>query len=699
MEKISDFFGNSLFNDKVIRERLPKIVYSKLQNTIKEGKGLEPNVADVVANAMKDWAVEKGATHFTHWFQPMTGKTAEKHEALFIIEEDGRVIEEFSGKNLVVGEGDASSFPSGGLRATFEARGYTVWDCTSPAFLKEKDGTVTLCIPTAFCSYNGEALDKKTPLLRSMQALEKSVKRILKLFGDEPLRVVSNVGAEQEYFLIDKRLYQQRKDIIYTGRTLFGAGAPKGQDLSDHYFGSIKERIYAFMKDIDKELWKLGIPVKTKHNEVAPGQHEIVPVFSTVNIATDQNQIILEVLETVANRHELVCLLHEKPFAGINGSGKHNNWSLSTSDGKNLLDPGETPIENTQFLVFLSAVIKAVNNYPELLRLSASSYTNDFRLGGHEAPPAIISLFVGEQLEEVLQQIEKGEFNTYKTDKELKTGVITLPILLRDVTDRNRTSPFSFNGNKFEFRMVGSSQSLADPNIVLNTIVADTLNEFADELEQTTDLAEGLKNLIHNTIKTHRRIIFNGNGYCDEWTTEAKLRNLPILPSVVDAIPHFISEKTIQLFTKNKVLEENEIRSRYEIRLEDYSKRARIEATTMIHMVNKQIIPAVIKYSNELSLYINNIRQTKLLINLKYQEEQLIGISELVSDVCLNLTKLQQSLEQANNISDLFEKAKQFRFEVLADMEKLRKPCDELELLVSKELWPFPTYGDLLYRI
>ncbi len=699
MDKISEIFGNSLFNDKVMRERLPKIVYCKLQNTIKEGNSLEADVADVVANAMKDWAVEKGATHFTHWFQPMTGKTAEKHEALFTIEECGNVIEEFSGKNLVVGEGDASSFPNGGLRATFEARGYTVWDCTSPAFLKEKDGTVTLCIPTAFCSYNGEALDKKTPLLRSMQAVEKSVKRILKFFGDEPLRVFSNVGAEQEYFLIDKRLYQQRKDIIYTGRTLFGASAPKGQDLRDHYYGSIKERIYAFMKDIDKELWKLGVPVKTKHNEVAPGQHEIVPIFSTVNIATDQNQVIIEMLETVANRHDLVCLLHEKPFAGINGSGKHNNWSLSTSDGKNLLDPGESPIENTQFLVFLSAVIKAVDDYPELLRLSASSYTNDFRLGGHEAPPAIISLFVGEQLEEVMQQIEIGGLNTFKTSKRLKTGVITLPDLHKDVTDRNRTSPFAFNGNKFEFRMIGSSQSLAGPNIILNTIVSDTLNEFADELEQSTNLAEGLKNLIHKTIKKHRRIIFNGNGYSEEWVTEAKSRNLPILPSVVDAIPHFITEKTIQLFTRNKVLDENEIKSRYEIMLEDYCSRARIEAATMLHMVNKQIIPATIKYSNEISTYLNNIRQTKITVNLKHQERLLTVISKFVDEIYNNMIKLQQSLDKANNIGDLYEKAKQFRNEVLVNMSELRKPCDEIELLVSKELWPFPTYGDMLFRV
>lgn len=699
MERISELFGNSLFNDRVMREKLPKDVYRNLQKTIKLGTALEPNVANVVANAMKDWAIEKGATHFTHWFQPMTGKTAEKHEALFSITEDNQLLEEFSGKNLIIGEGDASSFPSGGLRATFEARGYTVWDCTSPAFLKEKDGTVTLCIPTAFCSYNGEALDKKTPLLRSMQALEKATKRILKLFNIEPLRVFSTVGAEQEYFLIDKRLYQQRKDIIYTGRTLFGAPAPKGQDLNDHYYGSIKENIYAFMKDIDKELWKLGIPVKTKHNEVAPGQHELAPIFSTVNISTDQNQIIIEVLETVANRHNLVCLLHEKPFALINGSGKHNNWSISTSDGINLFEPGDTPLENTQFLVFLSAVIKAVDEHSELLRLSASSYTNDFRLGGHEAPPAIISIFVGEQLEEVLEQLEKGVYFEAKSLSKIKTGVITLPILPKDVTDRNRTSPFAFTGNKFEFRMVGSLQTIADPNIILNTIVADALNKFADELEISANLSHALKDLISRTIKNHRRIIFNGNGYSDKWIEEAKKRQLPILPSVVDSIPYFITDKTIKLFTKNKVFKESEIQSRYEIRLEDYIKRARIEATTMIHIVNKQIIPASIKYMNDISANINQIKSINSNITIKAQEKRLIELSETLNETYEALVQLETSLYEAMNKKVLFEKAKTFRDEVLKDMDLLRKPCDKLELLVAKDCWPFPTYGDILFRI
>ncbi|QVK17860.1 glutamine synthetase III [Mycoplasmatota bacterium] len=699
MERISDLYGSSLFNDCVMREKLPKDVYRNLQKTIKLGTALESNVANVVANAMKDWAIEKGATHFTHWFQPMTGKTAEKHEALFSIMEDNQLLEEFSGKNLIVGEGDASSFPSGGLRATFEARGYTVWDCTSPAFLKEKDGTVTLCIPTAFCSYTGEALDKKTPLLRSMQALEKATKRILKLFNIEPLRVFATVGAEQEYFLIDKRLYQQRKDIIYTGRTLFGAPAPKGQDLNDHYYGSIKENIYAFMKDIDRELWKLGIPVKTKHNEVAPGQHELAPIFSTVNMSTDQNQIILEVLETVANRHNLVCLLHEKPFAFINGSGKHNNWSISTSDGVNLFEPGDTPLENTKFLIFLSAVIKAVDKYSELLRLSASSYTNDFRLGGNEAPPAIISIFVGEQLEKVLEQLEKGVYFETKSLSKIKTGVITLPVLPKDVTDRNRTSPFAFTGNKFEFRMVGSLQTIADPNIILNTIVADVLNEFADELENAENLSHAIKNLICKTIKNHRRIIFNGNGYSDEWVNEAKRRQLPILQTVVDSAPHFISDKAIKLFTNNKVLNESEIQSRYEIRLEDYVKRARIEATSMLHIVNKQIIPASIKYMNDIASNINHIKSINSNITVRAQEDRLRELSETLNETYEALEQLQKSLDEAMNTEDLFDKAKAYKNDVLKVMSSLRKPCDQLELLVAKEYWPFPTYGDLLYRI
>ncbi len=699
MKKISEMYGSSVFNDQVMRERLPKDVYEKLQKTIKEGTPLQLDVANVVANTMKDWAIEKGATHYTHWFQPMTGKTAEKHEALFNMTEYNKILEEFSGRNLIMGEGDASSFPNGGLRATFEARGYTVWDCTSPAFLKEKDGTVTLCIPTAFCSYNGEALDKKTPLLRSMQALEKAVKRVLKFFGVTPLRVYSNVGAEQEYFLIDKRLYQQRKDIIYTGRTLFGAPAPKTQELNDHYYGSIKENIYAFMKDIDRELWKLGIPVKTKHNEVAPGQHELAPIFSTVNIAADQNQVILEILETVANRHNLVCLLHEKPFEGINGSGKHNNWSISTSDGVNLLDPGETPLENTQFLVFLSAIIKAVDKYAELLRISASSYTNDCRLGGHEAPPAIISIFVGEQLEEVLQQIEQDVYFENKSLSELKTGVITLPVLRKDVTDRNRTSPFAFTGNKFEFRMVGSSQTIADPNIVLNTIVADVLNEFADELENAQDLPHALKELISKTIKEHRRIVFNGNGYSDKWTEEAKKRNLPFFPSVVDVIPHLISEKSLSLFTRNNVLNESELRSRYEIRLQDYVNRAKIEASAMSHIVNKQIIPATIKYINELAVCINNTKQTDLKVSLLPQEKRLKEITECLNEVFVKLESLEASVKEALGIADLYERAKYFRNIVLPLMDELRKPSDELELLVAKEYWPFPTYGDLLFRI
>ncbi|MDF2699101.1 MAG: glutamine synthetase [Haloplasmataceae bacterium] len=699
MQKISELFGSSLFNDKIMRVRLTKEVYIKLQRTINEGVPLEADAADEIANAMKNWALERGATHYTHWFQPMTGKTAEKHEALFITSNEGNAIEHFSGKSLIMGEGDASSFPNGGLRATFEARGYTVWDCTSPAFLKEKNGAITLCIPTAFCSYTGEALDKKTPLLRSIEALEKSSKRILKLFGSEPNRVFCTLGAEQEYFLIDKRLYQQRKDIIYTGRTLFGAPAPKGQDLSDHYYGSIKESISSFMSDLDIELWKLGIPVKTKHNEVAPGQHELAPIFTSVNIASDQNQMIMEALETIANRHNLVCLLHEKPFAGINGSGKHNNWSIATSEGINLLEPGETPRENTQFLVFLSAVIKAIDKYSELLRISASSYTNDYRLGGHEAPPAIISMFVGEQLEEVLQHIENDELMINKLAKKLESGVLTLPILKKDVTDRNRTSPFAFTGNKFEFRMVGSSQTIADPNIILNTIVVDVLNEFADKLEQSKNLPIDLQLLIRNTIKEHRRIIFNGNGYSEEWKKEAERRGLPILHTAVDAIPHFISEKAKNAFIKNKVLSESEIMSRYEIKLDDYVKRANIEATTMIHMYRKDIFPAVVEYVNLLSLSIINMKQTNLNVVVKPQERLLEQISSLLNDAEEAFILLQNYLKYANNTNNLLERSKLYRDEVLMSMRILRKPCDELELLVGKEYWPFPTYGDLLFRL
>ncbi|ERJ12581.1 glutamine synthetase III family protein [Haloplasma contractile] len=699
MLKITDVFGSNVFNEKVMRERLPKDIFYKLQRTVKEGEKLEKDVANVVANAMKDWAVEKGATHFTHWFQPMTGKTAEKHDAFLNFTKEGDAIEDLSGKNLIMGEPDASSFPNGGLRSTFEARGYTTWDATSPAFLKETDGVLTLCIPTAFCSYIGDALDTKTPLLRSMEALDLATRRVLRLFGHYPKRTYPVVGAEQEYFLIDKRLYQDRKDLIYTGRTLFGAQAPKGQELDDHYFGSIKQKITSFMKDIDIELWKLGISAKTKHNEVAPAQHEFASIFTITNIATDQNQLLMETLEKVANRYDLVCLLHEKPFAEVNGSGKHNNWSIATSEGFNLFEPGDNPHSNTQFLVFLSAVIKAVDQYPELLRMSSSVYSNDFRLGGHEAPPAIISIFLGEQLEDILRQIEQGELSHSKTAERLDTGVITLPLLKKDVTDRNRTSPFAFTGNKFEFRMVGSSQTIADANIVLNSITADVLNQFADTLEQSENLSQSIIELVSQTIKDHRRVIFNGDGYSDEWVEEAEKRGLPNITSTVDAIPHMISKKSIDVFSRTNVFSEEELRSRYEIKLEAYSKVANIEARTMVHMVRKEIIPSVINYTRTLAESILKVEQVLEYDATHTQKSLLSDISLLIEETHHTLNQLESSLERAQKENGILEKAKLYRNEVLNDMKRLREPSDKLELLVGKDYWPFPTYGDLLFRI
>lgn len=699
MSKISEIYGSNVFSKQVMQERLPKDIYKEILKTINDGKQLTLEVANVVANAMKDWAVEKGATHFTHWFQPMTGKTAEKHDSFLSFSSNGTALEEFSGKALIKGEPDASSFPNGGLRVTFEARGYTAWDCTSPAYVKESEGTVTLCIPTAFYSYNGEALDKKTPLLRSMEAVDKAAKRVLKFFGSEPLKVITTVGAEQEYFLIDKRLYQERKDLIYTGRTLFGASSPKGQELDDHYFGSIKENVAAFMRDIDKELWKLGVSVKTRHNEVAPAQHEIVPIFTTANIATDHNQLAMEMLEKVANRHNLVCLLNEKPFSGVNGSGKHNNWALATSDGVNLLDPGETPHENTQFLVFFSAVIKAVDKHAELLRISASGINNDHRLGANEAPPAIISIFVGEQLEDILTQIEKGELNGSIMADTLDTGVITLPVLKKDVTDRNRTSPFAFTGNKFEFRMPGSSQTIADPNIMLNTIVADVLDEFANELEGIEDLSSGIKHLITKTIREHRRVIFNGNGYSSEWVEEAEDRGLLNLKTTVDALPYLISEKTIAVFNRQNVLSSEELQSRYEVKLDDYIKKAFIEATTMVHIARKQIFPAAIKYMEKLSNSVVATREAVPGLKLETQIELISKISDYLDNANNALRELEEAVEITENIKGIYSVAKSCRDLIITAMERLRIPCDELELLVAKEYWPFPSYGDLLFRI
>ena len=603
MKNIPNLFGSLVFNDSVMKARLPKETYKALKNTIQAGKSLDLEVANVVANAMKDWAIEKGATHYTHWFQPMTGVTAEKHDSFIYPDKDGKIIMEFSGKELVKGEPDASSFPSGGLRATFEARGYTAWDPTSYAFIK--DGT--LCIPTAFCSYSGEALDKKTPVLRSMEALNKQALRILKLFGkDDVKKVITTVGPEQEYFLVDKDMYDKRPDLVFCGRTLFGARPPKGQEMEDHYFGTIKPRVSAYMKELEEELWKLGVLAKTKHNEVAPAQHELAPIFATTNIATDHNQLTMELMKSIANKHNLACLLHEKPFAGVNGSGKHNNWSISTDTGINLLEPGDTPSENAQFLLFLTAVIKAVDDYQDLLRVSVASAGNDHRLGANEAPPAIVSMFLGDELTDILTAIENDTSYTDKGRSEMEIGVRVLPKFFKDTTDRNRTSPFAFTGNKFEFRMLGSTFSIAGPNIVLNTIVAEELKQFADTLENSTDLDKDLNSLIKNTIKNHKRIIFNGNNYSDNWVQEAEKRGLLNLKTTPDALPYFIHSKNVDLFTKHHVFSESELYSRYEILMENYYKTIHIEALTMIDMVKKYIIPSVLSYQGEIASIANN---------------------------------------------------------------------------------------------
>uniref|UniRef100_UPI0025F27D4C glutamine synthetase III family protein n=1 Tax=uncultured Clostridium sp. TaxID=59620 RepID=UPI0025F27D4C len=625
MSKVTEIFGSNVFNDSVMKERLPKATYKALKRTIEDGTSLDPDVADVVASAMKDWAVEKGATHFTHWFQPMTGITAEKHDAFINPTSDGKVILEFSGKELIQGEPDASSFPSGGLRATFEARGYTAWDCTSPAFIK--DGS--LCIPTAFCSYNGEALDKKTPLLRSMEALNKQALRVLRVLGNTTSKkVITTVGPEQEYFLIDKKMYDARKDIILTGRTLFGAKPSKGQELDDHYFGVIKPRISEFMKDLDEELWKLGISAKTKHNEVAPAQHELAPIFNTTNIATDHNQLTMEIMKKVAAKHGLYCLLHEKPFAGVNGSGKHNNWSMATDDGINLLEPGKSPHQNKQFLLFLCAVIAAVDEYPDLLRVSAANAGNDHRLGANEAPPAILSIFVGDQLEDVLEQIEKGTAKSSIGASELAIGVNTLPNFAKDATDRNRTSPFAFTGNKFEFRMVPSSASIGCCNYILNTIVAETLSKIADRLENASDLSSEIDKLLTELVKNHKRIIFNGNGYSDEWVEEAEKRGLPNIKSTVEASKALIAEKNLKILEKHGVLSRKECEARYEILIENYNKLLNIEALTTLEIAKRQILPAVIKYETSLAESINSIKATGIDVCASVQSELLTKVSK-----------------------------------------------------------------------
>jgi len=697
MNNITNLFGSMSFNDEVMSEKLPKDIYKALKKTVSQGTHLELDVANAVANAMKDWAVEKGATHYTHWFQPMTGVTAEKHDSFITHDGKGKTLVEFSGKELVRGEPDASSFPSGGLRATFEARGYTVWDTTSYAFIK--DGT--LCIPTAFCSYSGEALDMKTPLLRSMDAINKQALRVLRLFGNfTAKRVVSSVGPEQEYFLIDKEMFLKRPDLIYTGRTLFGARPPKGQELEDHYFGALKPRISAFMKDLEQELWKLGVYAKTKHNEVAPAQHELAPVYATSNIATDHNQLTMELMKVVAERHGLACLLHEKPFAGVNGSGKHNNWSISTDTGINLLEPGSTPSENAQFLLFLVAVLKAVDEYQDLLRVSAASAGNDHRLGANEAPPAIVSVFLGEELYDVLEAIESGSAYHDKERKSMEIGVSVLPHFPKDSTDRNRTSPFAFTGNKFEFRMLGSAFSVAAPNIVLNTAVAEVLRQFADVLEKSTDFKTDLPAIIKNTYHQHKRIVFNGNNYSDEWITEAESRGLSNLKTTVDALPQFITQKSKDLFGTHGVYTEAELHSRYEIFFEKYCKTIHIEALTMIDIVKDEIYPALISYQNDLAKLIE--RKTGLGSYESNMEEQLLDrISKLSSCLIKNLDTLQSHIvsEDGNKDEDILSSAKFYRDKVFFAMSELRMVVDELETLVSNKYWGLPTYAKMLYSV
>ena len=695
MSSVPEMFGSLVFNDDVMREKLPKDVYKSLRKTIDRGTDLDINVANVVANAMKDWAVEHGATHYTHWFQPMTGITAEKHDSFISPTSNGKVIMEFSGKELIKGEPDASSFPSGGLRATFEARGYTAWDPTSYAFIK--DGS--LYIPTAFCSYSGEVLDKKTPLLRSMEAISEQAVRVLRLFGNTSVRRVNTtVGPEQEYFLVDKKYYEAREDLMFTGRTLFGAKPPKGQELEDHYFGVIKPRVAAFMKELDEELWKLGVYAKTKHNEVAPAQHELAPIFTTTNIASDHNQLTMEMMKKIAERHGLVCLLHEKPFAGVNGSGKHNNWSISTDKGQNLLDPGTTPYENAQFLLFLVAVIKAVDEYQDLLRISVASAGNDHRLGANEAPPAIVSMFVGEELEEVLDAIEKGTDYKGGEKQTMEIGVHVLPNFPKDTTDRNRTSPFAFTGNKFEFRMLGSNQSISGPNIVLNTIVAEELKQFADELEGAEDFTKALNDLIRKTIKEHKRIIFNGDGYAESWQIEAEKRGLLNYKTTVEALPHFIDKKNIDLFTSHNVFTEKEMISRTEILLETYSKTINIEALTLNDMVKKQLLPALSTYTADLAAALAAKTAVVDGIDVSMEESELKELSAAQGKLYALSCKLDKELAEVPG-GEALETATYYRDVIFAEMQGMREVIDAAEEKVSSDVWPVPTYADIIFRV
>ena len=697
----AEIFGKNVFNESVMRQRLPKDVFKKMKKTMEDGAELDPSIAGVVAHAMKEWAMERGATHYTHWFQPLTGVTAEKHDSFISVPDAaGKVIMEFSAKELIKGEPDASSFPSGGLRATFEARGYTAWDYTSPAFLREDACGVTLCIPTAFCSYRGEALDQKTPLLRSMQAIDKQALRILRLFGNTTAkRVVPSVGSEQEYFMVDRDKYLQRKDLIYAGRTLFGAMPPKGQELDDHYFGAIRERIGAYMRDLNIELWKLGVTAKTQHNEAAPAQHELAPIYEQANLAVDHNQMTMEAMKKVAGRHGMTCLLHEKPFAGVNGSGKHNNWSLISDDGINLLSPGDTPHENIQFLLVLACILKAVDVHADLLRESAADVGNDHRLGANEAPPAIISVFLGDQLEDVIDQLcSTGEATHSKQGGTLRTGVATLPDLDLDATDRNRTSPFAFTGNKFEFRMVGASDSVAPANVVLNTIVAEAFQEAADELENAEDFSEAVHDMIKKLLKEHRRIIFNGNGYSDAWVAEAEKRGLPNIVSMVDAIPSITTEKSVKLYEQFGVFTRAELESRAEIEYENYSKVINIEAKTMIDMASKQIIPAVIKYTTQLAGSLGAVKNACPEADVSVQTELLVETSALLSDMKVALASLEEALENCSRLESA-EQAHAYHEKVVPAMDALRAPADRLEMIVDKDLWPFPSYGDLIFEV
>ncbi len=697
---VEEIFAKNVFTLGKMKERLPKNVYQEVVKVMNEGGELSKAAANVVAKEMKDWAVENGATHYTHWFQPLTGITAEKHDAFVAHpDEEGRMLTEFSGKELIKGEPDASSFPSGGLRATFEARGYTAWDITSPAFLKESGCGMTLCIPTAFCSYTGEALDKKTPLLRSMQALSEQALRIVRLFGDkEATKVTASVGAEQEYFLVDKDLYMQRTDLMFAGRTLFGAPAPKGQEMEDHYFGVIRERVGAYMKDLNEELWKLGVTAKTQHNEVAPAQHELAPIYETANIAVDHNQLVMEAMKRVAIRHGMRCLLHEKPYAGVNGSGKHDNWSITTDSGVNLLDPGDTPNANIQFLLVLACIMKAVDTHADLLRQSASDVGNDHRLGANEAPPAIISIFLGEQLEDVVNQlIETGEATSVKEGGRLRTGVKTLPDFKKDATDRNRTSPFAFTGNKFEFRMVGSADSIASPNTTLNAIVAEAFCEAADRLEKADDLELAIHDLIKEYMSEHQRIIFNGNGYAPEWVEEAERRGLPNIKSMIEAASTLTTDKAVKLFEKFRIFTKVELESREEIIYETYAKTINIEALAMIDMAGKQIIPAVVKYSKNLADTVIAVKEAGA--DASMQQDLLKRVSTRLAAMQAALTRLKQAEEEASAITDAREQAFFYKNTVKSAMEELRTPADELEMIVDKEIWPIPTYGELMYEI